>query len=251
MKNLFIFLMLFPFVVLPDGLWAQLDLEYQTRGDSWKEGVRPKPVSGYDIELISVLTDYQEPIPDKPFPNQVKLRFYLDKEQPVFLTVRELDYRTYYWLDTVEPKTPWAIGFQNEFVWPAGPVLKELHPPLQLYELGALVRLKTETTSSIERVAPAVLYHSNPPEQIEGYVFTLKTGEDSRLEARMVEKATGKEVKNQKFRRLRAGRPFSFHWIAKEAPAGSYRLDITGFSLSTNESISQEIHFYHQPFLTP
>ena len=91
MKNLLLILILFPFVVLPDGLWAQLDLEYQTRGDSWKEGVRPKPVSGYDIELISVLTDYREPITGGSFPNQVKLRFYLDKEQPVFLTVRGSD----------------------------------------------------------------------------------------------------------------------------------------------------------------
>jgi hypothetical protein len=82
-------------------------------------------------------------------------------------------------------------------------------------------------------------------------VFTLKTGEDSRLEARMVEKATGKEVDNQKFRRLPAGRPFTLHWMVNEAPAGAYRLDITGFSLSTSQRISQEIHFYHQPFLTP
>ena len=256
MKYLLLVLILFPLGVFPDCLWAQLDLQYQTRGDQirgdrWKEGVRPKPVSGYDIELISVLTDYQEPITEGRFPKKVKLRFYLDKEQPVYVTVRELDYRTYYWLNNVELKTPWAVGFHNEFVWPATPVLKELQPPLQLYELGALVRLGTETTSSIERVAPAVLYHANSPKQIEGYVFTLKTGEDSRLEARMVEKATGKEVDNKKFRRLPAGRPFTFHWMAKEAPAGAYQLDITGFSLSTSQRISQEIHFYHQPFLTP
>ena len=44
----------------PPQLHAQLDLQYQQRGDRY-EGVKPKPVSGYDIELISVLADYQEP----------------------------------------------------------------------------------------------------------------------------------------------------------------------------------------------
>jgi hypothetical protein len=34
-------------------------LQYQDRGNR-HEGIRPKPVSGYDIELISVRVDYKE-----------------------------------------------------------------------------------------------------------------------------------------------------------------------------------------------
>ncbi|MBA3968317.1 MAG: hypothetical protein H0X47_21585, partial [Nitrospirales bacterium] len=50
--------------VVPSLLWAQLNLQYQSRSQeqlgSWKEGVKPKPVSGLNVELLSVLADYQE-----------------------------------------------------------------------------------------------------------------------------------------------------------------------------------------------
>lgn len=106
--------------------WAQLDIQYQSRSQdhlgSWKEGVKPKPVSGLNLELISVLADYQEPVSSDNFPAAVKVQFYLDDEHAVYLTVRELDYRTYYWLDKVEPARVWEMGFQNVFAWPTDPV---------------------------------------------------------------------------------------------------------------------------------
>jgi hypothetical protein len=46
---------------------AQPDLQYRNRGNRY-EGVKPKPVAGYDIELISVLVDYREEA--KRMPNQ-------------------------------------------------------------------------------------------------------------------------------------------------------------------------------------
>lgn len=240
---------------LPGILFAQTDLQYQSRSQeqlgNWKEGIKPKPVSGSNVELISVLADYQESIASGTFPTSVKLRFYLDDAHEVFLTVRELDYRTYYWLDKVHPARSWEKGFQNIFAWPTDPVLQQLTPKLDLYDLGALIRLDAESTSSVERVAPGVLYYRMPPSKIDGYFFTLKTGEDARLMASISQESTGKEVETQTFRRKRAGRPFTIHWEAKDAEPGLYKLDITGFSLSTNQTISKEIHFFHQPFLTP
>jgi hypothetical protein len=239
------------FCGIPLSLWAQLDLQYQKRGDHY-EGVKPKPVSGYDIELISVLADYQEPLKTKGLPKQLKLRFYLTSEDEVNLTIRELDYRAYYWLNKVQPAEPWKPGFQNVFTWPTDPVLKQLVPKLDLYEIGALVRLNNATSSTVEHVAPGVLYHTNAPAQIEGYRFTMKTGEDARLIATFMQRATGEIVGTpQKFRRKRAGRPFTIHWDAKDAPRGSYALKITGFSLSTNQSITKEVQFFHQPSLNP
>jgi hypothetical protein len=47
--------------------------------------VKPKPVAGYDIELISVLVDYREEA--KRMPNQLKIRFYLERHSEVYLTV--------------------------------------------------------------------------------------------------------------------------------------------------------------------
>ena len=141
-------------------------MQYQSRSQEqlghWKEGVKPKPVSGGNVELISVLADYQEPAASETFPNAVKLQFYLDDEHAVYLTVRELDYRTYYWLDKVQPARSWEQGFQNVFAWPTDPVLQRLTPKLDVYDLGALIRLDAESTSSIERVAPGVLYQRFP-----------------------------------------------------------------------------------------
>ncbi len=232
----------------PTHLWAQLELEYQSRGQ-WHEGVRAKPVSGLDIELISVLVDYQDNLEGQKFPNKVKLKFYLERDQKVSITVRELDYQAYYWLDQVEKPEIWKQGFGNEFVWPAKPILKALSPPIALYDLGALVRLEKPVSSTDEQIAPGILYHTNLPDRIEGYVFTLKTGEDSRLNIKVIQKATGKEIKSQRFRKKRAGRPFTIYWNAKDAPAGTYKLEIKGFSLVTNEPIHKIITFYHQPFL--
>ena len=238
------------FLCFPSQLFAQLDLQYQKRGDRY-EGVKPKPVSGYDIELISVLADYQESHEADGFPKRVTLRFYLPDEDKVYLTVRELDFRAYYWLDKVQPAEPWKPGVLNEFTWPTDPVLKQLRPALELYELGALLRLETATSSSIENIAPAVLYHTNPPARVEGYRFTLKTGEDARLLAMIVQRKTGQDMDVQQFRRKRAGRPFTIHWDAKTASPGPYVLKIKGYSLSTNERIYKEVHFYHQRSLNP
>ncbi len=137
------------------------------------------------------------------------------------------------------------------FTWPTDPVLSQLRPTLDLYEIGVLVRLNSETSSTIEQVAPAVLYHTDSPDKIEGYRFTMKTGEDARLLVTIIQQDSGQEVDVQKFRRIRAGRPFTIQWAAKSAPPGSYALKITGFSLSTNQSITKEVHFYHQPSLNP
>ena len=100
----------------PALLLAQTELQYQSRGQ-WYEGVKPKPVSGYDIELISVLVDYQEE--SQTLPQKLKLRFYLEQDEDVFLTVRELDYEYYYWLDRVKRDVTHhgKPGTYNSFEW--------------------------------------------------------------------------------------------------------------------------------------
>jgi hypothetical protein len=67
-------------LMLPLSLWADSNLDYQNRGDRF-EGVRPKPVSGYDIELISVLVDYQEPVTQ--LPDQLRVAFHLQGQTAV------------------------------------------------------------------------------------------------------------------------------------------------------------------------
>jgi hypothetical protein len=118
---------------LPMMTWADPNLDYQNRGDRF-EGVKPKPVSGYDIEVISVLADYQEPA--KQLPDQLRVGFYLQRHTPVHLTVRERDYRLYYWLDKVKPVKGWIAKSMNEYAWPTAVVLRQLDQKLNPYRKG-------------------------------------------------------------------------------------------------------------------
>ena len=117
--------------------WTQVDLQYQDRGNR-HEGIKPKPVSGYDIELISVRADYDEEA--ERMPDRLKVKFYLEQPAEVGLTVRELDYKYYYWMDKIQPSRPWRPGFDNVFEWPTKDVIQRLGH-LATADLGIIVRL--------------------------------------------------------------------------------------------------------------
>ncbi len=224
--------------------FAQPELLYQDRGDR-KEGVKGRAVGGETFSLISALVDYTEPT--SILPERVTVRFFLHRQAEVFLTVRELDNNFFYWLDDVRPPEPWVPGFQNKFSWSTEPVLQQLNANMKMYELGVLARIKKRTPSAEEWVAPALLYHSQPPTVVTGYRFTLTTGADARVRCSLFPENESQELKTQVFRRVPGKRPFTFHWDASSAEAGPYRLVVTGFLLDTNERFHQVVHFYHQP----
>jgi hypothetical protein len=230
--------------LVPLPLWADANLDYQNRGDRF-EGVKPKPVSGYDIEVISVLADYQEP--STQLPDQLRVGFYLQRETPVYLTVREQDYRLYYWLDRVTPAKGWQAKSVNEYIWPTKPVLRELDQKLNPYELGVLIRLGRDTPTENEEIAPAILYHAQPPAKISGYLFTMKTNGDARLSCRILRGKESTEFMTQAFRRLPGGRPFTVRWDAAGAQEGQYSLVCKGYFLDTNEELNQTVSFFHRP----
>lgn len=225
--------------------WAQIELQYQNRGDR-HEGIKPKPVSGADFELISVLADYREPM--SQLPDRLKFKFYLDEPTDVHVTVRELDYKYYYWMDQIVPAVPWKKGFSNSFEWPTKSVLKALNRNMSPYDLGVLARLQTPMPSRQEHVAPVILYHAKEPRQVDGYLFTLKPNGNVRLECAFYEKDGSEPVSTpQKFPRKIAGRPFTIKWDATGAPEGPYRMVLTGYFLDSNRLVNQTVHFYHRP----
>ncbi|MDF0666640.1 MAG: SUMF1/EgtB/PvdO family nonheme iron enzyme [Nitrospira sp.] len=230
---------------VPSSSGGPFNLDYQNRG-TYFEGVRPKPVSGYDIELISVMADYG----DKDFliPDCLRLRFYLREAVPVQITVREQEVRLYYWLDKIIPTAPWKVGL-NEFSWPTGRVLKRLDEKLNVSELGVLIRLGRQTPAAAEDVAPAILYHTRLPEKISGYMFTMKANGDARLTCKVFQEGKSTELMTQNFRRIPGGRPFTVRWDAAGAQEGRYALDCNGYSLDTNQPVRQRVRFYHQPFV--
>jgi hypothetical protein len=231
-------------LMAPLTLWADTNLDYQNRGDRF-EGVKPKPVSGYDIEVISVLADYQEPA--TKLPDQLRVWFYLQSQTPVHLTVREQDYRLYYWLDRVTPAKGWQAKSVNEYTWPTAAVLRQLDQKLNPYELGVLIRLGRDTPAENEEIAPAILYHAQYPDKISGYLFTMKTNGDARFSCKILRGKESAELMTQTFRRIPGGRPFTVRWDAGSAQEGQYALVCNGYFLDTNQPLRQTVRFFHRP----
>jgi hypothetical protein len=81
--------------------WAdpQTDLLYQQRASRF-EGIKAKPVSGFDIELLSARVDYKEN--SEQLGGRLHVRLYLQQGDEAHIVVRELDNQHYYWLDKVD-----------------------------------------------------------------------------------------------------------------------------------------------------
>ena len=221
---------------------AQPGMQYQDRGDRF-EGIKPKPVSGRDLDLISVLVNYKEET--KVTPNECKVQFYLEQESKVYLTIRELNYKYYYWLDKVQAKKPWRTGYQNVFKWETETVIQKLDG-LDLNDLGAVARLGKSVPSQIEQVAPVILYHDKPPSIIDGYLFTFKTASDAKVNCKIFKEGELKHVFARSFPRKRGGRAFTIRWDSIEATEGSYKLTVSGYFLDDNFPFEQTVVFYHQ-----
>jgi hypothetical protein len=231
---------IFLLAVLP--LLAQYDpaLQYQNRGNRY-EGLKPKPVSGYDVELLSALVDYREPSPT--WPQTLRLKFYLPAAEPVFITVRQPRPKTaYYWLDKIVPPTPWRARTFNEFSWPTEPVLRQLSS-VTPDDLGAVVRLRQEDPSKRETIAPAALFHTRPPAAASGYRLTFKTNGTAYVTGKVYR--GDQEVYQRPQNRERAGSPFTVSWDAKGQPEGEYRLELSGY-FDNNVQLAKEVVFYHR-----
>ena len=236
------FFTLFLLFVLTQITLAEMDLPYQDRGDRY-EGVKLKPISGYDIELISALVNYTDSVDQ--IPERLKVKFCLDRHSKVYLTVRELDCKYYYWMDKVKPPKPWQPGFKNLFEWPTKEVIRHLDG-LEIHDLGVLARLGKSGPAKAEQVAPVIFYHSRLPSKINGYLFTFRTNADARLNCEVYKEGDAKPVFIRIIRKQRAGRPFTIRWNSTQATDGSYTLVVSGYFLDTNDPIAQTVRFYHR-----
>lgn len=220
------------------------DLEYQIREfekSTYKEGTRSNPVSAQTIELISVLADYSEK--SNTIPSKLRLKFYLEKQSPVYITVRELNFEEFYWLSEVNPSSPFKKGHNNNFVWPTDEVIKPLK--IDMKKLGVLARLNRSYSRKVEQVAPVIFYHSKLPGTIKAYLFTFKTGEDSDVYYTIFKKA--KKIQKSQVRNVNSGRAFTLRWNASRASEGNYRLIVNGWSQNNSKPLQKIIDFYHKP----
>ena len=218
-------------------------LDYQSRGGRF-EGIKPMPVSGQEIELVSALANFTEQA--ETLPDTLKIRFYLTEDTDVHLMVREVDYRHYYWMDRVTPLRPWQAGFENLFEWSSENVLKHL-AGLGMYDLGVVARLsESPIPSQRERIAPVIFYHSEPPERVAGYLFIFRSNIFAQLTASVYEEEGTEPLFQQSFSHLVAGRLFSIRWDSPSHPDGFYKLVLSGQHRYKEGSISQTVSFYHR-----
>lgn len=233
------------FCSLGNHVLAQVNLDYQKRAGR-SEGRKPKPVSGFDIELLSAHIAYQDAV--STMGEHYQIRFFLDEVRPVHLLVREVDYRHFYWLDKVEPESPWTTGFSNVYRWPTADVIRHLKD-LSLYDLGVVVRLNDAEPRAEQTVAPVLLYQSHHPAQVSGYEFVFKLREAAEMKGAIYQASTGRLIVEQDLGKQVGDRPFAVQWDLHDFPAeeGRYKLVVKGYMLRNNNSVAQVVHFYHRP----
>lgn len=234
-------------LVLSGNALGQEKLDYQKRANRY-EGIKPKPVSGFDIELLSARIDHHDDTGGVG--ERFQVRFFLDQARPVHLLVREVDYKHYYWMDRVEPSSPWQAGFSNVFDWPTADVIRQLNG-LSLYDLGVVARLDNPSPRAEERVAPALLFQAKQPVKVNGYIFVFRLREEAKIKGAVYKASGGAPVLVQDLGQQRGGRPFEFRWdfSRASAPQGAYKLVLSGYVLSNNDPVTQVVHFYHQPVI--
>lgn len=224
---------------------SQEDLQYQRRGNR-HEGIKPKPVSGYDIELLSARVQHDEDL--SRLGERLRLRFFLKDAADVHVFVREVEYKHYYWLDRIEPPSPWKPGYDNVFEWPTQTVLGRLRD-FRPADLGVVVRLGKATPSVMERVAPALFYQARTPARALGYLFTFRLREDARVTAAFYREGSEQVLHRQVLPRQPGGRPFTLRWDLppENLAEGAFKLVVGGYFLDSNEPVRQTVSFHHQP----
>jgi hypothetical protein len=210
------------------------ELGYRKR-DNRFEGIKAKPVSGFDIELLSAMVDYQDQ-PDK-VSGRFGVRFFLERSRSVHLVVRELDYKHYYWLDQVQPEVPWEKGFRNKFEWPTREVVQQLKG-LTMNDLGVVARLDKLTPAAVEQVAPVVFYQTQVPKTINGYVFAFRVRDDTKIKSTVYRMPEGRIVSQWDMIKQHGGRPFFVRWVPQpDDTEGNYKVAVAGYVLSTNDPV--------------
>lgn len=219
-------------------------LSYRDRGDR-REGVLPKAVSGYDLELLGAMVESHESH-SNVLPSELELVFYLDHQEDVYVKIRERYPRKYYWLDDVRPGEPWQAKRENRFKWPTDEVLLPLG--LSPADLVGLVRLGRETPSHEERVAPVLLGGPASIPTAVAYRFTFKANAPARIRYNIFAAGTDDGIESvAAYRQVNAGQPFDLRWEAGTRPEGYYRLYVDGYFLTDNRPITGIVEFFHTP----
>jgi hypothetical protein len=205
------------------------------------DGLRAHPVSGYQLELISVLLD--APTSNSTLPESLSVEFYLGDSThtapgSIDIIVRESSYSNYYWLDRPVPASgSWRSG-RNVFSWPTSDVLAAVDPEYPIAGLSALVVLGTVEPGRPIRTTPALLRGPAATGIPDVCLLTFRPGARCKLRV-VVRNASGAEVfSSGSARNCDAELPADFLWPVKDLPSGTYRVEAQGTLLRTGAPVA-------------
>jgi hypothetical protein len=219
-------------------------LTYRDRGNRY-EGTKPKPIGGYEVELLGAMVD---PVSTAGFPDKAAISFFLEREEPVHFLIREREPKEYYRLDQVKPASPWRSRATNTFAWPSGDVLRPLG--LGPADLLFLVRLGTDRPRTRERVAPVLLEPAASGRRVSGYRFTFRLQSTAKVR-HAVYGPGSTEPPMTPYSRRAADTSFEILWNAEGRAEGTYRLVLEGYFTADNLPLKQEVELFHSPTWPP
>lgn len=232
------------------------DLRYKSRAKPARfEGVIPNPVSGYDVELLSArVFNPGQKLDSLPETLNVRLATRADLAGKVDLVVRELENRNYYRLDRVNHD--WRGG---AFGWSSAEVLRGLGG-VTMAHLGVVAWWDPNATnearapSRSDWIVPVMFYGKDEPQTVGGYLFALKLAAPANVNCEIVQLLEdGKKLSlhQQEFKNRPGQLPLTFLWSDPKAPAGDYRLVVTGTFTNGKRLAPYIVNFKHVPSLNP
>jgi hypothetical protein len=124
------------------------------------------------LELLSFCAFFED------FSGDVDLhvKFFLPHAAPAVIQARELDESLFYWMESNPQSTRWNAGAWNDFKpWPTSAVLNRKDVRIPAFNLGVTVYL-TRPGCIDCTAAPAIVYHSRPPQSVQRYKWSFRPG---------------------------------------------------------------------------
>lgn len=209
------------------------------------EGPLEVPVSKSGLELLSFV-GYQEEIERGV---ELTVWFYLPMEAPATVHARHLKETTRYFMKS--KPVYWHAGEWNRFgPWPTGDVLDP--EEIDGWDVGVYVDLAAEDEVAL---APALIFHSEPPSGIDAY--TLQLGPDeplTRLDIIVVRAEDETEtpvLQDRLSRAMRVGEPILLDLPAAELPEGWLRVEVVGKIKNRTEKARFDMRFFHRAEVEP
>ena len=218
--------------------------ERNDRGNRW-EGRPELPVSRPDLELLSFV-GYRQDIESGV---ELTVLFYLSENSVATVFGQHLRESGRYYMKS--KPADWRGGAWNRFgPWPTAEVLDD--EEIAGWDLG--VHVEIESPDEIV-LAPALLYHSEPPSGVEQYTLHLRPNQPLiRLDYRVVraEDGDGEPLLERRLPRpMRVGEPIRLELETAELAEGWLLVEVAGKVKNRTEKARFEMRFFHRAAVEP